>query len=92
MKILIWSPDNGDEDSADEKRIPDIAPEDLSWSLAFEAEAWLEKNHGSYDYCDELDVSIRLLDYPPTLVPTLWEYNVEVRMEPTFTAAQKKKP
>lgn len=92
MKILIWSPDNGDEDSADEVDMVFSVPEDLSWSLASEAETWLEKKHGEYDYCESLDVSIRLVDYPHNEAPTLWEYNVEVRMEPTFNAAQKKKP
>lgn len=66
MKILIWSPENGDEEDADERERPDIAPEDLGWQLAFEAQAWLERNHGEYDYCDSLDVSIRLLASAPT--------------------------
>lgn len=92
MKIKIWSTENGDEEDADETELGFYDPEDLSWALAAEAEDWFEENHDNYDYCDSLDVSIRLVDYPHAEAPTLWEYNVEVRMEPTFNAAQKKKP
>jgi len=78
MKIKIWSPDNADEKDADEKEVPYYEPRDLSWLLATEAEEWLEENHGDYDHCGELDVNIRLVEYPEGTAKTLWQFTVKV--------------
>lgn len=90
MKIKIWSPENADEADADEQEMAHYDPEDLPWALGFRAEEWLNGNHSRYDHCDELEVAIRLLDYPHAEAKTLWRFHVGVEMEPVFRACELK--